>query len=132
MRLDVTARDKGKGGPDKGHTTSFSPSKVAHYFPSFRSYLGMEYEQPWNMGKILLEKSVPRQSVQAAWWTWEPVFRTRWKQLEHINMLELRAVLLSAKHQILHLRQVYCHIFHLVDSFCEYVKSGKRLQWKNG
>ena len=54
-RLDMTARDKGKGAPDKGHTTSFSPSKVAHYFWFFRSYFGMEYEQPWNMGKILLE-----------------------------------------------------------------------------
>ena len=50
VRLDMTARDKGKGAPDKGHTTSFSPSKVVHYFPNFRSYFGMEYEQPWNMG----------------------------------------------------------------------------------
>jgi len=51
----MTARAKGKGAPDKGHTTSFSPSKVVHYFPNFRSYFGMEYEPPWNMGKILLE-----------------------------------------------------------------------------
>ena len=49
----MTARDK--GAPDKGHTTLFSSSKVVHYFPNFRSYFGMEYEQPWNMGKILLE-----------------------------------------------------------------------------
>ena len=35
--------------------TLFSSSKVVHYFPNFRSYFGMEYEQPWNMGKILLE-----------------------------------------------------------------------------
>ena len=55
VRLDMTARAKGKGAPDKGHTTSFSPSKVVHYFPNFRSYFGMEYEPPWNMGKILLE-----------------------------------------------------------------------------
>jgi len=53
VRLDVTARDK--GAPDKGHTTLFSSSKVVQYFPNFRSYFGMEYEQPWNMGKILLE-----------------------------------------------------------------------------
>ena len=53
VRLDMTARDK--GAPDKGHTTLFSSSKIVHYFPNFRSYLGMEYEQPWNMGKILLE-----------------------------------------------------------------------------
>ena len=58
VRLDMTARDKGKGGPDKGHTTKFSPSKVVNYFPKFRSYFGMEYEQPWNMGKILLELCV--------------------------------------------------------------------------
>ena len=54
VRLDMTARDK--GAPDKGHTALFSSSKVVHYFPNFRSYFGMEYEQPWNMGKILLEK----------------------------------------------------------------------------
>ena len=54
VRLDMTACNKGKGAPDKGHTTSFSPSKVVHYFPNVRSYFGMEYEQPWNMGKILL------------------------------------------------------------------------------
>ena len=53
VRLDMTARDK--GAPDKGHTTLFSSSKVVHYFPNFRSYFGMEYEQPWNIGKILLE-----------------------------------------------------------------------------
>ena len=35
VRLDMTGRDKGKGAPDKGHTTSFSPSKVVHYFPIF-------------------------------------------------------------------------------------------------
>ena len=62
VRLDMTARAKGKGAPDKGHTTSFSPSKVVHYFPNFRSYFGMEYEQPWNMGKILLD-----------WWIKTPV-----------------------------------------------------------
>ena len=56
VRLDMTARDK--GAPDKGHTTLFSSSKVVHYFPNFRSYFGMEYEQPWNMGKILLEYSI--------------------------------------------------------------------------
>ena len=52
VRLDMTARDK--GAPDKGHTTLFSSSKVVHYFPNFRSYLGMEYEQPWNMGTRIL------------------------------------------------------------------------------
>ena len=53
VRLDMTARDK--GAPDKGHTTLFSSSKVVHYFPNFRNYFGMEYEQPWTMGKVLLE-----------------------------------------------------------------------------
>ena len=67
VRLDMTARAKGKGAPDKGHTTSFSASKVAHYFPNFRSYFGMEYEQLWNMGKILLESSP---LWIARWWIW--------------------------------------------------------------
>ena len=38
VRLDMTARDKGKGAPAKGHTTSFSPSKVVHYFPELFWY----------------------------------------------------------------------------------------------
>ena len=67
VRLDMTARAKGKGAPDKGHTTSFSPSKVVHYFPNFRSYFGMEYEQPWNMGKILLDTFIYICMYQVRW-----------------------------------------------------------------
>ena len=65
VRLDMTARDK--GAPDKGHTTLFSSSKVVHYFPNFRSYLGMEYEQPWNMGKILLEFCFFEKGTDSFW-----------------------------------------------------------------
>ena len=53
--LDMTARDKRKGASNKGHKTWFSPSEVNHSFPDFRSYFRMEYDQPWNMGKISLE-----------------------------------------------------------------------------
>ena len=68
-------------------------------------------------GEILSPKSIPRQSVQAAWWCWSPVFSTRWKLPEHINILELRSIMLSAKYQMVHLKKMHCRIFHVTDSF---------------
>lgn len=68
-------------------------------------------------GEILSPKAVTRQSVQAAWWRWEPLFHNRWRISEHINVLELRAILLAAKYQILHLHVEQSRIFHITDSF---------------
>ena len=51
----VWPHDQRKGAPEKCCTTSFWPSKVAQDFPIFRSYFRMEYDQPWNMGRIPLE-----------------------------------------------------------------------------
>ena len=51
-------------------------------------------------GDILNPKAFPRQGVEASWWVWRPVFSVRWKHEEHINPLELRAILLSMVHHI--------------------------------
>ena len=48
---------------------------------------------------ILAPKQYPRQSVASTWWTWEEGFVTRWSKKEHINILELRAILLSLQFQ---------------------------------
>ena len=68
-------------------------------------------------GEVLSPKAVPRQSIQAAWWDWLPVFRTRWRHSEHINLLELRSVMLAAKYQILRHKLAHVRIFHVTDSF---------------
>lgn len=68
-------------------------------------------------GEILNPKAIVRQSIEADWWRWEPVFRTKWKQKEHINLLELRSILLSVKYHVSHLRHQQARIFHLTDSY---------------
>ena len=68
-------------------------------------------------GEILNPKAAVRQSIEADWWKWEHVFQTRWKQPDHINLLELRSILLSIKFHISHLRHSQARIFHLSDSY---------------
>lgn len=46
-------------------------------------------------GEILNPKCFPRQAVASKWWTWEPVTQVRWSKSEHINSLELEAILLT-------------------------------------
>ena len=68
-------------------------------------------------GMIVNPKAYPRQGAEAPWWDWRPVFRTRWRSVEHINALELRATLLTVKHCISHLRCFDVRLFHLCDSY---------------
>ena len=68
-------------------------------------------------GEIVNPKAFPRQSVQARWWHWEPVFAQRWKRKAHINVLELEALLLSVKHQVERFHCCNARIFHLSDSY---------------
>lgn len=68
-------------------------------------------------GEPLCPKSIPRQSVEAAWWSWKPSFKTRWKQREHINVLELRSILLAVKYQVSHFGARHIRLFHVSDSF---------------
>jgi len=68
-------------------------------------------------GEVLNPRSVPRQSVEAAWWKWEPLFKVQWTRKEHINVLELRSILLAIQFQISHLDVSHLRIFHVTDSF---------------
>ena len=59
-----------------------------------------------------------RQSIEASWWHWEPAFRVTWKHRDHINLLELRSILLSIKFHVSHLnKHVHSRIFHVSDSY---------------
>eukprot|EP00435_Cladocopium_sp_Y103_P032808 s562_g8.t1 len=68
-------------------------------------------------GEVLNSKVFPRQSVQAAWWHWEPLFAQKWKRKAHINVLELEALLLSVKYQVERFKVSDCRIFHFSDSY---------------
>ena len=68
-------------------------------------------------GEFLNPKAVVRQSIQAGWWKWTPVFSRKWKHRDHINLLELRSILLSVKYHVQHLKHRQARIFHLTDSY---------------
>ncbi len=83
-------------------------------------------------GEILNPKSIPRQGVEAIWWNWNNSFRVRWAHKEHINILELRSILLSLRYHINHFGAVNQRIFHITDSFvCMSVVGKGRTSSKN-
>lgn len=83
-------------------------------------------------GEILNPKSIPRQGVEAAWWKWNSSFKTRWIHKEHINILELRSILLALRYHILHFGASNQRIFHITDSFvCMSVVGKGRTSSKN-
>ena len=68
-------------------------------------------------GTILNPKAHPRQSVEADWWEWLPSFKVRWKIKQHINVLELRSILLAMQYHINHLGAYNMRVFHVTDSY---------------
>ena len=68
-------------------------------------------------GDILAPKQFPRQSVSASWWNWEEGFTTKWSRKEHINILELRSVLLAVQFQVSRFKIHDARVFHLSDSY---------------
>ena len=68
-------------------------------------------------GDVLNPRAFPRQRAEASWWNWEPVFHCRWGNQEHINSLELRAIVLAIRYHISRRAAVSTRIFHLTDSY---------------
>ena len=68
-------------------------------------------------GKVMNPKAFPRQSVAAGWFNWQGVFHCKWARKDHINSLEMRAILLSLRHRIQHLREQEVRFAHLTDSY---------------
>lgn len=68
-------------------------------------------------GQIVNPKAFPRQSIQAAWWKWNHSFRVRWPKPQHINQLELKAILISVLRGIRSERWSQQRVFHLSDSY---------------
>ena len=68
-------------------------------------------------GAVTNPRAFPRQSAPAAWWWWEKVFAYKWKSNDHINSLELRALVHALEWRATHLQEVSVRAFHLTDSY---------------
>ena len=94
-------------GPTVSDLSRFLLSKVNHTGSDVRV----------TTGQVLCPKAYPRQSASAQWWVWEPCFKCNWKKKEHINLLEMRAILLSLRWRIQHLQEADVRFAHLTDSY---------------
>ena len=68
-------------------------------------------------GQLLNPRAYPRQPVNSSWWTWRPVFSVKWSSPDHINLLELRSIVLSVRHCVSHLHSADMRLFHVSDSY---------------
>ena len=68
-------------------------------------------------GQVVNPKAFPRQSVCADWWKWTPVFAARWARTDHINNLELRAIIQAVRWRISHHKETDMRILHVTDSY---------------
>ena len=68
-------------------------------------------------GDIVNPRSFPRQPVCADWWTWGQCIKFRWKQSQHINLLELKTILLSVQRGIERQKWGNIRVFHATDSY---------------
>ena len=69
-------------------------------------------------GEIINPRTFPYQSVESEWLQWQILFKTLWHLNDHINVLEMRGILLAVKYCIVHLQ---CHDVRLVHFFDSYV-----------
>ena len=68
-------------------------------------------------GSVMNPRNYPRQSSSALWWIWEKVFAFKWKRADHINSLELRAIIQTIEWRVSHLKEAHIRVFHLTDSY---------------
>ena len=103
------------GFRNQAMTRAFTPSDLNRILLTKTNHTGSDVRIA--TGDVLNPKAFPRQGVDASWWTWQPVFRVRWKHKDHINPLELRAILLSLVHRIRRRSAANARIFHVTDSY---------------
>lgn len=93
----------------------FTPKELNKVLLSRTNHTGSDVRI--SSGEVLNPKSAVRQSIQASWWRWKHCFALKWKQRDHINLLELRSILLSIKFHVSHLKHANLRIFHVTDSY---------------
>ena len=74
-------------GGSIGDLTRFLLTKVNHTGSDVRV----------TTGQIMAPKAFPRQSASPQWREWKHVFHNRWEVKEHINLLEMRAIMLALR-----------------------------------
>ena len=94
-------------GPTVGDLTRVLLTKVNHTGSDVRV----------TTGQIMAPKAFPRQSAAPQWWEWKHVFHSRWKAKEHINLLEMRAIMLALRWRVCHLKEIDVRFCHLTDSY---------------
>ena len=102
--------------PNRRGSTAGDPASLAYRLSNLVSIKGED---------ILLTSSAMEQvkfhrlraSVPSKLWKWRIVSGWKWtKPGDHINVLELRAILTSLKWRVIHKRQVRTRMIHLTDS----------------
>ena len=68
-------------------------------------------------GQVMAPKAFPRQSASPQWWEWTPVFNSKWQTKEHINLLEMRSIMLALRWRVCHLKEADIRFCHLTDSY---------------
>ena len=68
-------------------------------------------------GEILNPRAFPRQSLEPDLLVWEKCFSVRWGLKQHINVLELRSILLAVRYHISHLHALDMRLCHITDSY---------------
>ena len=83
-------------------------------------------------GEIMNSKTFPRQSICSQWWKWKEAFRRRWQKRNHINVLELEALLLGKKYQIHQYKATDMRIFQICDSYVSIsvFSKGRSSSWR--
>ena len=99
-----------------GHTNETVPVSVLHSCLLRRvNHTGSDVRIA--SGLVLNPKAFPRQSALADWWRWTKVFAYKWNKHDHINNLELRAIIHAIEWRVSHLKEIHHRIFHLTDSY---------------
>lgn len=99
-----------------GNTTEGMPVSALHSVLLRRvNHTGSDVRV--STGALVNPRAFPRQSAAAAWWKWDKVFAYKWCRQDHINSLELRAILHAIEWRVSHLKETELRIFHLTDSY---------------
>ena len=93
----------------------FNPQDLARVMLGKVNHTGSDVRV--STGAVMCPRAYPRQSANASWWEWQGVFSTKWLRSEHINALEMRAILLALQWRTTHLQETECRMVHLTDSY---------------
>ncbi len=95
-------------------TRAHLPKVLTEAFLRRVQYRGSDIRM--DVGVMLNPEAVPRMPISARKWRWRPVKGWAWKDAEHINVLEARAILQTFKWRSRSLVSFHSRFIHLSDS----------------